>query len=212
MFSTRMKLALIAGTSAVALLAAGCSNSQEPSDATSTTSSATMPGMDHGSMTSSSAQAATRTDFNDADVTFLQMMYPHHAQAVDMAKLVPSRSQNQELITLAANVEKAQSPEMQQITTLLAAFGKPAPSADMGGHHMDGMMTDQQMKDLAGMSGTAFDKMWMQMMIEHHKGAVTMAQTELANGANADAKAMAQAIISGQQAEIDQMTRMLTQS
>lgn len=219
MFSTRTKLALIAVTSAAALLAAGCSSNDSTSDAkTSTTSGSAMPGMDHGGMpgmggsqTSTSVPAATRGDFNDADVTFLQMMYPHHAQAVEMAKLVPSRSQNQQLITLAKAVEQAQSPEMQQITTLLQSFGKPAPSTDMG-HGMPGMMTTDQMTKLQGMSGTEFDKMWMQMMIEHHKGAIDMANTELKQGVNADAKTLAQSIVTAQQQEIDQMNTMLAQS
>lgn len=210
MFSTRIKLALVAGTSAVALLAAGCSNGDDKDGS--------MPGMDHGASSSSAPAAsssapAARTDFNAADITFLQMMYPHHAQAVEMAKLVPSRSQNQELITLAKSVEQAQSPEMQQISTLLQAFGKPAPSTTMGGHQgMSGMMTDDQMKQLEKLSGAEFDKMWMRMMIEHHQGAIAMANTELATGQNADAKALAQAITGAQQGEIDQMNRMLAQS
>ncbi|UGT38794.1 DUF305 domain-containing protein [Nocardia yamanashiensis] len=210
MFSTRIKLALVAVATAVALLAAGCSNSDDKDGS--------MPGMDHGASSSSAPAAsssapAARTDFNAADITFLQMMYPHHAQAVEMAELVPSRSQNQELITLAKSVEQAQSPEMQQISTLLQAFGKPAPSATMGGHQgMSGMMTDDQMKQLEKLSGAEFDKMWMRMMIEHHQGAIAMASTELATGQNADAKALAQAITGAQQGEIDQMNRMLAQS
>ncbi|WP_040812455.1 DUF305 domain-containing protein [Nocardia concava] len=218
MFKTRTKLALIAATSAAALLAAGCSsNDHDMSDAskTSTTSGSSMPGMDHSGMPGmsggSTTQAATRSDFNDADVSFLQMMYPHHAQAVEMAKLVPTRSQNQQLITLAQAVEQAQSPEMQQITTLLQSFGKPAPSGDMG-HGMPGMMTTDQMTKLQGMSGMDFDKMWMQMMIEHHKGAIDMANTELKQGVNAESKTLAQSIVTAQQQEIDQMNGMLGQS
>ncbi|WP_067816835.1 DUF305 domain-containing protein [Nocardia inohanensis] len=204
MFSTRIKLALVAGTSALALLAAGCSNDRNESS---------MPGMDHGSSSSAtSAQPATRTDFNAADITFLQMMYPHHAQAVEMAKLVPSCSRNQELIALAKSVEQAQSPEMQQITTLLQAFGKGAPSATMNAHEgMSGMMSHDQMTQLEQLSGTEFDKLWMRMMIEHHQGAIAMANTELATGQNTDSKALAQAIAGAQQGEIDQMNRMLAQ-
>ncbi|MEV6767305.1 DUF305 domain-containing protein [Nocardia sp. NPDC051030] len=217
MFTTRIKLAAITATAAVALIAAGCSGNNDSMpgmDHGSTTmpsapasSSASMPGMNHGATTS--AQAATRSDFNDADITFLQMMYPHHAQAVEMAKLVPSRSQNQELSTLAKNVEQAQSPEMQQIATLLTAFGKGAPSASMGHEGMAGMMTKDQMSKLESLSGAEFDKLWMQMMIEHHQGAIGMANTELSNGSNADSKSMAQAIVGAQQGEIDQMNRML---
>ncbi|MFJ9369326.1 DUF305 domain-containing protein [Nocardia sp. NPDC101769] len=216
MFSTRIKLALIAGTAATALIAAGCSgnNSDTSKAAPSLTTTAMdhggMPGMDHGA-TGTSAPAATRSDFNAADVTFLQMMYPHHAQAVEMAKLVPTRSQNQQLITLAKAVEQAQSPEMQQITTLLQSFGKPAPSGDMG-HDMPGIMSKDQMTKLEGLSGPDFDKLWMQMMIEHHQGAITMANTELAQGTNAESKVLAQSIVTAQQQEITQMNSMLGQS
>ncbi|WP_067572223.1 DUF305 domain-containing protein [Nocardia acidivorans] len=199
---SRIKLAVITGTAAVALIAAGCS-----SDDSSTTGSS-MPGMEHGT----SAQPATRTDFNAADITFLQMMYPHHAQAVEMAKLVPSRSQNPQLRTLAQNVEQAQTPEMRQITSLLQAFGKDAPGATMGHEGMAGMMSADQMSALAKLSGPEFDRQWMRMMIEHHRGAIDMANTELSGGANADAKAMAQAIVTGQQAEITEMNTMLGQS
>ncbi|BCI83022.1 hypothetical protein MTY66_46470 [Mycolicibacterium sp. TY66] len=167
-----------------------------------------MPGHSMPGMSGSSTSAAPAANFNDADVMFLQMMYPHHAQAVEMAKLVPTRSQNQQVKDLAAAIEKAQAPEMQQMTTLLAGFGKPAPSATMS-HSMPGLMTPQQMTELMGLSGAAFDKMWLQMMVEHHQGAITMANDELKNGTNADAKAMAQAIVTAQQAEITTMNGML---
>lgn len=203
--STRIKLAAVTGISAIALIAAGCSSDD---------SGSSTPSMNHDA-SSTSASAATRTDFNNADVTFLEMMYPHHAQAVEMAELVPSRSQNQQLITLAKSVEDAQSPEMRQITTLLVSFGKAAPS-ESGGHGghggMPGMMTPEQMTALELASGPTFDKKWMNMMIEHHQGAIAMANTELAEGVNPDARALAQAIVGAQQTEIDQMRTMLAQS
>lgn len=185
-------LAITAGAAAVVSLAA-CS---PPNERESTAKP---------SVTSSAAPAVS---FNDADVMFLQMMYPHHAQAVDMAKLVPTRSQNQQVKDLATAIEGAQSPEMQQMTTLLASFGKPAPSAMMH-HAMAGIMTPQQMTALEAASGTAFDKMWLQMMIEHHQGAIDMSQDELKNGTNPDVKKMAQTIITAQQGEIDKMKAML---
>ncbi|WP_067697771.1 DUF305 domain-containing protein [Nocardia jejuensis] len=209
MFTTPIKLAVVAATSAVALIAAGCGSDDSSSPATtSTTTVAEMPGMNHGA----SSQPTARSDFNDADVTFLQMMYPHHAQAVEMAKLVSSRSQNAELIALASSVEQAQSPEMAQITSLLQSFGKPAPNPTMGGHEgMPGMMTDERMSTLESLSGPDFDRLWMTMMIEHHRGAIGMANTELAAGTNPESKALAQAIVAAQQSEIDRMNRMLAQ-
>ncbi|QBS41264.1 DUF305 domain-containing protein [Nocardia sp. CS682] len=201
---TRISTVLAASTAAAALVLAGCSDNDD------------MSGMQHST---SSAPAATsapaaRTDFNDADVTFLQMMYPHHAQAVDMAKLVPSHSQNQQLLALAAKVEQAQEPEMQQITTLLQSFGKPAPTAGggHGGHTMPGMMNPDQMNALQAASGPDFDRQWLTMMIEHHTGAIAMAETELAQGTNDESKALARSIIDSQRAEIDTMRGMLGQS
>ncbi|MFE9578423.1 DUF305 domain-containing protein [Nocardia sp. NPDC006044] len=198
---TRITTAVVAGASATALVLSGCSDNNS------------MPGMDHGTSSSTTSAPAARSDFNDADVSFLQMMYPHHAQAVDMAKLVPSHSQNQQLRTLAADVEQAQAPEMQQITTLLQSFGKPAPAASgHDGHAMPGMMSADQMTALQAASGPDFDRQWLTMMIEHHTGAVAMAETELADGTNAESKALARTIIDSQRAEIDTMRGMLGQS
>ena len=173
-----------------------------------------MPGMEHGGSSASAAPpSGARSDFNDADVMFLQMMYPHHAQAIEMAKLVPSGSQNQQIIKLAQNIEKAQGPEMTQMTDLLNSFGKPAPTADSGhtdAMPMPGMMNSEQMDSLTKLSGAAFDRTWLQMMIDHHTGAITMSNTELSDGTNPDAKKMAEAIIANQQAEISQMKGILT--
>ena len=224
MFSSTIsaKPIVLAAAVAAVLVVAGCTDTASDT-ATSPTASSTamsgpMPGMDHGGSSASAPPSATRSDFNDADVMFLQMMYPHHAQAVVMAKLVPSRSQNQQVITLAQNIEKAQAPEMTQMTALLTSFGKPAPSAEMSGHDMPGMggmpgmMSAEQMNDLTGLSGKAFDQLWLQMMIDHHSGAVDMSNTELRDGTNADTKKLAQAIIANEQAEIAQMRGMLAQS
>src|ERR1700694_4048968 len=205
MFTSTMHFrAVVAAAAAVALLAAGCgsnpSTSSNPSGtSTSPSMTGSMRGVDHGN--SPSRAAATRTDYNDADVTFLQMMYPHHAQAVEMAQLVPGRSQDQQVLALAANIEKAQAPEMSQISALLQSFGKPAPTTDAG--HTTGtpgMMALDQMNPLKGLSGKDFDRMWLQMMIDHHAGAITMSNTELANGTNPDSTSLAQTIIHNQQA------------
>lgn len=225
MFGSTIAIKTTVLTAAVAagLAVTGCSSDTSNTSTSQTISSSTgmsgsMPGMDHGGSSASAAPSATRTDFNAADVMFLQMMYPHHAQAVDMAKLVPGRSQNQQVITLAQNIERAQGPEMTQMTGLLTSFGKPAPSEDMGDHDMSGMgsmpgmMSVEQMDNLKGLSGRAFDQVWLQMMIDHHAGAIDMANTELRDGTNPDAKKLAQAIIANQQAEITQMRGMLGQN
>ena len=211
--SRGMRVTLNAAAAAAALLLAGCSNN-DSGDSSSSSSMSGMPGMSHSS--SSSAMTSTGSmpgaEYNDADVTFLEMMYPHHAQAIDMAKLAPERSQNPKILALATRIEQAQAPEMEQITMLLASFGKPAPTATMdhSGGGM-GMMTADQMQALTAASGTEFDRMFLTMMIEHHTGAIEMANTELTSGTNTDAKQLADAIVSAQQAEIAEMNTLLSE-
>ncbi|MCC3316768.1 MULTISPECIES: DUF305 domain-containing protein [Nocardia] len=207
----------VAGLAAASVVVvAGCS---DRSGTGSTTTATTMPTTSMSGMAqSSSRQAPTRTDFNDADVTFLQEMYPHHAQAVQMADLAPARTQNQQILQLATEIKNAQQPEMTQIRSLLQQFGKPGPSADTGGMqdmpgmpNMPGMMSTQQMQDLQSKSGSDFDRTFLSMMIEHHTGAINMAKTEQAQGVNPDARKLADSVVTSQQAEIDRMKAMLGQ-
>ncbi|MFJ8813766.1 DUF305 domain-containing protein [Amycolatopsis thermoflava] len=209
-----MKKAFLGTGIAVAtagLILAGCSGGDEQHS-----------GMDMGSSSaaapsSAPAQAAAH---NDADVTFAQEMIKHHQQAIDMAKLVPTRSASDQVKNLASRIEAAQDPEIQQMQAWLTQWGASTstmpsmsmPSSMPGMDHgsMPGMMTDADMQKLEQASGVEFDKMWLQMMVQHHQGAVEMARTEVANGSNADAKALAQRIIDDQTAEINEMQQLLT--
>ncbi|MFR9750929.1 DUF305 domain-containing protein [Nocardia sp. 004] len=170
---------------------------------------------EHGSSVSAEilTSAPVLTEYNDADVTFLHLMYPHHAQAVDMARLAPSHTDNRRLLALAMTIEQAQIPEMQEFTALLQSFGKRAPTTSEGhtDHEAPGMMSTEQMTALRTASGPDFDRKWLTMMTEHHSGAITMAETELAKGTNPETQAMARSIIETQQAEINQMRTMLGQ-
>jgi uncharacterized protein (DUF305 family) len=150
---------------------------------------------------------------NADDVTFAQQMVPHHSQALDMAKLVPSRSTNPKVIDLASRIEKAQDPEIRQMQGWLGTWGAGTSSMPGMSHEpMPGMMSGDDMKKLEAVKGAEFDKMWLDMMIQHHQGAIDMAKTELSKGGDADAKALAQKIVDAQQAEITEMRGLLTQS
>ncbi len=166
----------------------------------------------------SAATAPTdQNDQNDADVTFVQGMIPHHSQAVDMAELAADRASNKQVKDLATRIQQAQGPEIEQMQGFLAAWGMPESGAgsmdgmnhggdsDQGMAGMSGMMNDDQMQQLQDAQGAGFDRMFLQMMIEHHTGAVQMAKTELADGQNQDAKDLAQKIIDAQQSEITEM-------
>jgi uncharacterized protein (DUF305 family) len=206
-----IKLA-IAATASIAVIGAAAACSDDSSDSSnhhaSGSSNMSMPSGAGAGGASIPATAA----FNAADVMFDQMMIPHHQQAVEMAKLVPSRTDNEQVRALATAIEGAQQPEIDQMAAALQAWHQPTSMPAMGGHgghSMSGMMSDEQMAELKTLSGSAFDTMWLQMMIEHHKGAIEMAQTELADGKDPATKQLARAIIDAQQKEIAQMQSML---
>ncbi|MFD8035625.1 DUF305 domain-containing protein [Streptomyces sp. NPDC059717] len=172
-----------------------------------------MGSMNHGSSHSSSpavTATATAAAYNDADVHFAQMMIPHHEQAVEMAKLADGRAADSEIKNIASKIEKAQDPEIKTMTGWLQSWGKPTAMGDMPGMDMgDGMMSDKDMKELEAMKGTEFDKMFAQMMIDHHNGAISMAKPEQKDGKNADAVKMAGDIVTGQSAEVTQLQSIL---
>lgn len=143
-----------------------------------------------------------------ADVTFAQNMVPHHEQALEMAKLVPSRSTNEKVRDLAGRIEKAQDPEITQMNEWLERWGATTKQ-DHEGHDMAGMMSHDDMAKLESAGGAEFDRLWLDMMIKHHEGAVEMARTELDQGQDDNAKKLAQAIVDGQQREITEMKDLL---
>lgn len=149
-----------------------------------------------------------------ADVTFTRQMIPHHDQALAMAKLVPSRSTDPEVVDLARRIEKAQDPEITQLRGWLSTWDAPSPSSMPGMNHepMPGMMPAGDLAKLEAAKGPEFDKMWLDMMIRHHRGAVDMARTELDKGSDSGAKALARKIVDAQQAEITEMQGLLRRS
>ncbi|MEU0023574.1 DUF305 domain-containing protein [Streptomyces rochei] len=210
----RRRLAVVGTITAGGLLLAACGGSD-------------MEGMDHGSGSSASGTSTQSAGenpapgaFNDADVSFAQMMIPHHEQALEMAKLADGRASDAEIKTLAADIEKAQDPEIQTMKSWLKAWGKPESaeesmpgmdhgSGGMGDSQMSGMMSDEDMKKLEAAKGTAFDRMFAEMMIEHHKGAITMAKDEQKNGRNATAKKLAADVVKTQSAEVEKFEKIL---
>lgn len=198
-----MKKYLI-GTSAAAIiaLAAGCGGSDDVAE------------MDHGSSeTSAPAESAGQTEHNDQDIAFAQGMIPHHQQAVEMATMATGRATDPKVKDLATRIEGAQDPEIQRMTGMLEQWGaetEPSmPGMDHGDMSGEGMMTTEEMRELEQASGAEFDNLWVEMMIKHHQGAVAMATTEVKQGSDAEAKALAQQIVDAQEAEIGEMQAML---
>ncbi|MEU7788973.1 DUF305 domain-containing protein [Amycolatopsis sp. NPDC049159] len=174
-----------------------------------------MSGMEsHSSAPAPAPASGPRAGHNADDVTFARQMIPHHSQALDMAKLVPTRSTNPKVVDLAGRIEKAQDPEIKLMQGWLSTWGASATSTmpGMTSESMPGMMSADDMTKLDAANGTEFDRAWLAMMIKHHQGAVGMAEYELSKGSNPEAKALAQKIIDAQQAEITEMQSLLQQS
>ncbi|KQS64368.1 hypothetical protein ASG41_16670 [Modestobacter sp. Leaf380] len=165
-----------------------------------------------GEDTAAGGSAATSipadATFNTADVTFAQGMVPHHDQAVEMAQMTQTRSTNPQVLDLATRIEAAQGPEIDTLTGWLEDWGSDSGS-DSGVGGMSGMMSSEDMASLESLSGVEFDRMWLEMMLEHHTGAVGMAETEIADGEDPAAIAMAEDIQASQSAEITEMEQLL---
>ena len=140
-------------------------------------------------------------------------MIPHHEQAVVLAAMVPDRSANPAVRKLAAQISAAQQPELTTMRDQLRGWGiNPAEMPHESGHagmSMQGMVDDDTILKLQGLSGADFDTLWLQSMSAHHQGAIEMAKVEAEAGKSPEMIALARSIITTQQAEIDQMKQML---
>lgn len=194
MHTTTTRTLAIAAALTLGLTLAGCSTSNS--------------GSDTGSSSSTSAASA----HNDQDVMFAQMMLPHHKQAVEMSDMLLAKGSGVDagVTDLAKQIKAEQSPEITQLTTWLKGWGEPTESEHSGmGHSMSGMMSDSDMNDLDQASAKDAAKLYLEQMVQHHKGAVDMAKTEVDKGKNTDAVAMAKSIVSSQTEQITQMQDML---
>lgn len=199
---TRLRTTVLAGVLAGTLVLAGCGDD--------TTSTSTAQGS--GSSADASSEQA---QFNDADVAFVSGMIPHHQQAVEMAEMMLAAQPRAEIETLAQEIRAEQQPEVDVLEGMLDTFGVDADtSGGHGGGAMPmhaGMMTGEQMRQFDQARGVDAERKFLQMMIEHHRGAIEAAETELADGVHTPARELAENIQSSQAAGIEQMDRLLAQ-
>jgi uncharacterized protein (DUF305 family) len=128
----------------------------------------------------------------------MQGMILHHAQAVEMTAMIPSHTQNKDLQSLGARISSSQTDEIKFMKRWLAARGESVPklTPDMPGMQMSaamplmpGMLTPEQMKALRNAKDAEFDRLFLQGMIQHHKGALTMVKDLFDNaGSGQDAE------------------------
>ena len=158
--------------------------------------------------------ATGEVTLNEADIEFAQGMIAHHEQAIEMAEIAldPATGASVEVVDLATRIQAAQDPEVELMTGWLTAAGEPVAMDTSDGHDMssmEGMMSADQMDEMAAMTGADFDQMWLEMMIAHHEGAISQSETVKADGSNADVLLLADQIIAAQQAEITEMQALL---
>lgn len=150
-----------------------------------------------------------------AEAMFAQMMIPHHEQAVVMADYALTRAQDPQIQALAEEIKAAQQPEIDLMASWLDEWGVPRMmGADAmalhGGHGMSGMLTDEQLEELVGSNGPAFDLLFAQYMIEHHLGAIDMARDVLTTGSDRRVLELAREIIVTQETEILRLQAFMT--
>lgn len=155
---------------------------------------------------------------NQADIEFTRAMIVHHEQAIEMSSLAEGRAEAEEVRELATRIGEAQQPEIDRMQEWLEAWGEDAPDAgtgmdhdgmEMGDGNSMGMMSGDDMEQLEAASGPEFDRTFLEMMIEHHRGAIAMAQEVQTDGSHPDVLTLADDIVSDQEAEVAEIERLL---
>lgn len=144
----------------------------------------------------------------DYDRMFIANMIAHHQGAVDMAKLAPVQANHQELKDFAEQIISDQTKEISDMTSWQSAWGYPASSGEMMMDHSSmGMMSSMadMTNELKNLTGDAFDKKFMELMIEHHQSAVNMAYSGPTNAYHQEVKTLTKNITTNQINEINKM-------
>ena len=175
------------------------------------------PGQPGRELSAEEATAIANSRYSPADAKFMQDMIPHHHQAIEMAALVAERTNQQELIDVAGRINVSQDDEIKFMQDWLRERGEPVPDptahdAMHTTHSMAGMATPEQMAELAAAEGTAFDRLFLRLMIAHHEGAVRMVKELIALPGSAYDSVLfdfTTSITNDQTAEIDRMDALL---
>ena len=165
--------------------------------------SASNKGMDHEGHSSEASG-----DLSSDDVMFLQMMIPHHQQAIDMSDLALTKSTDSELLALAKDIRDEQGAEIVKMKAWLDKAGADLDPGHSMGHGMGGMLSDSELAALKAATGKSFDLLWLKGMTGHHDGAIDMAAM-IEDADNDEIKSFGQAIVTSQSAQNKQMAAMI---
>lgn len=150
-----------------------------------------------------------------ADVEFMQGMIAHHAQAIYMSRMAEAHKASPRLLKLATKIDQSQVAEIRIMQLWLLDNGQVAPdTSSWRTMTMAGMLTEAQLKELDAATGTAFDRKFLELMIQHHEGALQMVEDLFATpgaGQEVDVNVFANDVVTVQTAEIGIMRQMLSQ-
>ena len=158
------------------------------------------------SMHNHASQAAG--DLSSDDVMFLQMMIPHHQQAIDISDLALTKGEDAELLALAKNIRDEQAAEIVKMKAWLDAAGADLEMDHSASHSMSGMLSDSELAALDKASGKSFDVLWLKAMTGHHAGAIDMAAM-IENAKSAEIKSFGEGIVASQSAQNKAMAAMI---
>ncbi|KFK86397.1 hypothetical protein IX27_28080 [Streptomyces sp. JS01] len=168
------------------------------------------PGEPARTLSAEEAREETGQDTaNSADFRYAQMMIEHHAQALVMTELAPERASQSSVKRLAERIAAGQKPEIGAMEGWLKRNGGDKRKQHHDHSGMPGMATEAQLKELRGAEGKAFDKLFLELMITHHQGAITMATEALTEGNDIFVEEMASDVVAQQTVEIDRMRGMM---
>ena len=172
-------------------------------------------GASHSGMHMAEIVVPKGAPYTKADVEFMQGMIAHHAQAIVMSQLAEVNGANPQVLKLSRKIDQSQVPEILIMQKWLERNGQFAPDTSSWRHmHMDGMLTDEQLKELNAARGVAFDRAFLNMMIQHHMGALKMVDDLFASpraGQEVDVSVFANDVVTAQTGEIGIMKRLLSQ-
>jgi uncharacterized protein (DUF305 family) len=154
-------------------------------------------------LTGCASTPTANSEFSAADISFAEEMIPHHEQAVLMSDIALTNSTSDEILALARDIKAAQAPEIET----MGGWAGVNPSNHMG-HMMDGMLSDEQIQRLRDSEGVTFDRLFLEGMIAHHEGAITMAQKVIDSKSKKVAD-LAAGIIEAQEKEIAFMRELI---
>jgi uncharacterized protein (DUF305 family) len=174
------------------------------------------PGESSHVVAAAAAADLSRVGSTESDVRFMQGMISHHAQAVEMVALIASRTNRDDIRLLGRRIDVSQADEIKMMRHWLEVRGQEAPGEHA--HHvhdaklMPGMLTPEEMERLAAATGDEFDRLFLEGMIKHHGGALTMVQELFATpgaGQEVEIFSFASDVDADQRMEIERMGGML---